>query len=122
ARSATATSVNVPPMSTATARSADRIDIALAMEGLRCRPIGAERTRCRGIHRITADHHAILASCSLAGHEAIAHVQQHLFRRAIERMTVAATTAGLQQQDVAAPQNGAVGQWRQDALVWRAGI
>src|SRR5262249_57270320 len=86
AASCRATSVKVPPMSTATASEDLRegIKILFAMESARLRPVGAKRSRRRFIDGVAADCDAIKAARSVDADETAAHILEHGIERPIE--------------------------------------
>src|SRR5258707_11271503 len=83
----------------------------------------AETLGLRLIDRaILGEGNAVVLAGALAADEAAAHVPLHLLRIAIEGMAVTAAAAGLDAQDVAPAQDGAVAHGDDHALVAAAGI
>src|SRR5690242_3382344 len=107
-------SVNVPPISTATANSAGGIDKFLTCD--------AQFPRDRPVYRIPGNRDSVVSPRRFDGNEAVLDILQYLFGRPMEWMTVTAATACLQQQDVAPPQHGTIGQRREFPFLWRAWI
>src|SRR6476469_10588212 len=94
-RSASVTSVNVPPISTATTRSGDRINVPLAMERLRRWSVGTQRGGGVLLHCATGDRHAVIAPRRRDRDKTVVDVLQHAVSGPVERMAIAAATACL---------------------------
>src|SRR5437660_4030783 len=105
-----AISVKVPPISTATASAdlGEGVDILVAVEGFYFGTLGAQLARRAGIDGVVVDRHAIKLLRRTGGDGAAQHVVEHARRRPVEGMAVAAATARLDAQHVAALQHVAV--------------
>src|SRR5829696_3646913 len=119
-----AMSVNVPPMSTATASdvSAKAVDISVAVESLGLRPLGPQLGGGGLVDNAVDEDDAIESLRGVCCHEAAGHVLGHHLGWPVEGMAMAAAAAGLDAQHVAMLQHVAVRQRRQHALVVGAGI
>src|SRR5215217_206494 len=129
--STSATSVKVPPISTATARlvglfsvaiSGKLIEVGIAVEGFCGRAVGAEPRRRIGIELLVSDDDAIEGPGGVCGDETAADVFEHAFCGTIIGMAHAATATRANAQDVTLLEGRAVGKRRDLALLRRARI
>src|SRR3977135_1236312 len=83
-----AMSVNVPPISTATASdvSAKAVHVGVAMERLGLWPLGAQLGRGGFVDHAVDKRHSVETLRCLGGHEAARHVLGHMLWRTIEGM------------------------------------